>query len=717
MPDESFNPPSPPGDQPANGAAVKIGDLSDITDSRVNVAGGNLTQVHIEHAHFEAPPASQLIPYELPYHNLPRPDYACFVGREAELAWLRSRLSPKDRSWQIAITGIGGVGKSALALAIAHGYLEKYKHLPKRERFDAIIWISAKEEVLTAQGKEKADQPENLLRTLEDVYTAIAHTLEREDITRALPKDQGRVVEKALKVQRTLLIMDNLESVQDERIKPFLRNLPPPTKAIITSREWLDVADVWQLKGLSAAEADQLILEEASLRQVSLDALQRQRIYDLTSGLPLPIKLAVARLSGGESFPAVERWLGDATGDLPEYCIKGQAELALQRDQNALNMLLACSLFDRSCGASSDTLGFVVDLSPIDRDRCLAILQKLFLINRTPDDRYYVLPILQRYISNQFPTITSTILVDRWVTWLLSFVKTKGEDFRYKAENLCEYSIEYPNIVGGIRWCLEQNQWEQLYDLAVPSWSYFYVTGNYSLMEEICKAAEKAAYILADERKIGKVKFWVAQLIYWSGNRDYEKIVAQAREIEEIGLNCRDMILFGEARELRSYILYRNGQYDESEKLAHSLIEIGIKNDLPFLSYYGAERISVIALLRGDISGADQWAEKTKFYAEELNSKRHIVGAGLVKARVLVEQKRYDEAEEVFLNNIRLATNIGEHRRLADHKRYLSLLYSQTNRIQLARQTAEEALEIYHRMGMEGFTQSIKEMLSHLSEN
>ncbi|MBC7226463.1 MAG: ATP-binding protein [Thermoflexales bacterium] len=72
-----------------------------------------------------------------PLHNLPQPDYVRFVGREEELAWLRQRLSPSSRVWVIALTGIGGVGKTALALKIAHEYRERYGELPPEERFDA----------------------------------------------------------------------------------------------------------------------------------------------------------------------------------------------------------------------------------------------------------------------------------------------------------------------------------------------------------------------------------------------------------------------------------------------------------------------------------------------------------------------------------------------------------------------------------------------------
>jgi hypothetical protein len=51
-----------------------------------------------------------------PRHNLPPRDYERFVGRQPELAELRRLLGPHSRAFVVTIDGIGGIGKSALAL-------------------------------------------------------------------------------------------------------------------------------------------------------------------------------------------------------------------------------------------------------------------------------------------------------------------------------------------------------------------------------------------------------------------------------------------------------------------------------------------------------------------------------------------------------------------------------------------------------------------------
>jgi hypothetical protein len=53
-----------------------------------------------------------------PRHNLPPRDYEHFIGRQSKLAELRRLLQPypKSGTYVITIDGIGGIGKSSLAL-------------------------------------------------------------------------------------------------------------------------------------------------------------------------------------------------------------------------------------------------------------------------------------------------------------------------------------------------------------------------------------------------------------------------------------------------------------------------------------------------------------------------------------------------------------------------------------------------------------------------
>ncbi len=188
-----------------------------------------------------------------------------------------------------------------------------------------------------------------------------------------------------------------------------------------------------------------------------MTAEESLRIYELTQGLPLPIKLAVARLSGDESFDAVTRWLGDATGDIPEYCIAGQIELARARNPVAWQMIVACSLFDRESGASDTCLGVIVDVSRFDRDRALADLLRLFLINRGENERDRTLPIVQRYVESSLANDSSLgWIVDRWLDWLMNVAQNYGGKYDDDMTSRRIIELEYQNLRIGIHWCQER---------------------------------------------------------------------------------------------------------------------------------------------------------------------------------------------------------------------------------------------------------------------
>lgn len=76
-----------------------------------------------------------------PLHNLPQPNYGKFIGREQEKNKLLNKLLayPHSTNSVITIDGIGGIGKSVLALEVSHYFLREYNNLPLEERFDAIL--------------------------------------------------------------------------------------------------------------------------------------------------------------------------------------------------------------------------------------------------------------------------------------------------------------------------------------------------------------------------------------------------------------------------------------------------------------------------------------------------------------------------------------------------------------------------------------------------
>jgi len=555
-----------------------------------------------------------------------------------------------------------------------------------------------------------------VLHTLEDVYTVIARALEREDITRAVAEDQGRLVERALKEQRTLLLMDNLESVKDERVKPFLRNLPTPTKAIITSREWLDVADVREMKGLEAGEAEQLIAGEAELRQVQLDATQRQRLYELTSGLPLPLKLAVARLSGGENFAAVERWLGDAAGELPEYCIQGQAELARQRDANTWKLLLACALFDRGVGASREALGYVADLSQADRDRGLAQLQRLFLVNCTEKDRFWVLPIVQRYAGEQIAQESeSQQTIDRWLEWLLQFARKNGGDLRQRIEMLPIFEQEYPNLLSAIRWCREHRRWNTLFELAEQTWGLPYLVGLHQEWEEIIESAEMDARATNDERKRGRVEMQMGRLA-WLRGAPVEIICRHLDMVEEIGLRYQMHADTGDAIVIRVHMLEYENRLEEAEVVAMALLEKSRRiRDMQY-QFEAVYRLSSIEVQKSNFQQAESWLNEAEKIAHQIGSTRNFAALQHRRGCLALEAKNYNTAETLLLDA--LAKNISwkAARFAAYNQQRLAQVYLAAHHFQLARRYAEEALITFQRMGVSRDIEISQQILTQIAQ-
>jgi predicted ATPase/DNA-binding CsgD family transcriptional regulator len=227
-------------------------------------------------------------------HNLPAP-LTSLLGRGRELEGVAETLR---RTRLVTLTGPGGVGKTRLALELAHRQL--------RRRPDG-VWLVD----LTAG----TDAPEV------GAETARMLGLRSAPGTTVTDSLRGYLAERDL-----LLVLDNCEHViaPSAELATALLTTCPAVRILATSREPLGVRGetVWSLDPLEPEDASRLFVERARQRRpdfvpgAEVDATIRQ-LCERLDRLPLAIELAAARvgaMSPGEILAALETELGELGG-------------------------------------------------------------------------------------------------------------------------------------------------------------------------------------------------------------------------------------------------------------------------------------------------------------------------------------------------------------------------------------------------------------------
>jgi hypothetical protein len=650
------------------------------------------------------------------YANVPQLSY--FVGRDEELEWLKQNLSPSKRTWLFLITGIGGVGKTALAQAIGAYYRDQYATLDPGERFEAIIWVSAKEDRLTVQGSQQIGLPGLTVRTLEDIYTTIAQTLGREDILRAVIEKQPALINQAVSSQRTLLIIDNLETIRDKHVQAFLQNLPMPTKAIITTRDWLDVANHRRLQGLPDEHAEALIAEEASMRNVAISPADRKELVRRTAGLPLPIQLSIARLSAGQSFAQVLRWLGDAEGDLPEYCLRGQIALACAQNSHTWSILEACSLFDRESGTSREAVRTISNLSIADCDEAIATLYQHSLIDINQNDRITLLPITQE--SVRFDLARSPEhdqLIDAWLDWLIYIASNFGAKLNLNMELFDFVRLEYPNLLSGVRWCYDQRRWDALLDIAEGTWFYPHVTSLFNEFREILTYAIEAAKKIDDLNREGFFSYWMGWLAPLQGER--EKGLQYLARAEEIALQEHNDRLLADVSYMRANELLNKSPLTpkasaEAEILLQKSLAISTEQHFPQIKSMAASRLGQIIGERGAYNQALALLQIAEHAASEIGWQRGLAWAKYRRGCVKLAMQSLTEAKTLFNESLHIIEPWDERYLIGDNKYLLAQVYAAEGDAVSAKVLAEAAYDIFDRLGVDKKKSRVRALIASL---
>ena len=344
------------------------------------------------------------------FDNLPRPDYSDFFGRTDETQQILDSIA-HPRAWITVIDGIGGVGKTALALNCA----EQIKARAVREEndFEYVIWASAKTERLVPTGITQLQPGFTDLRSLTRTI------LETTGFGDYEPDNPDELVKEILSISRTLLVLDNLETVTEPDVFEFLLEIPAPSKVLATTRTRLEGSQKnLRLTALPTPDALELIRQLAD----DLDVPELEEVEDATlvsliqrvGGIPLAIKLAVGRIATGMPLASYLDKLdsGAAQYDLLEFCF---AESWADLNQDARKVLLAIILFGEQ--PSEVELRRVIGIPEMRLSEAIGTLTRRAFLNRSfhrerQTNLYSLLPLTEDFIrqeSEQYPDIKAQL--------------------------------------------------------------------------------------------------------------------------------------------------------------------------------------------------------------------------------------------------------------------------------------------------------------------
>lgn len=431
--------------------------------------------------------------YQLPYCNLPKQDNE-FIGRQKDLKDLLKFISLNYRAPIITVDGIGGVGKTALVVEVAYQSWEaKHGIATDAPIFDAIIFVSAKENYLLPHGIVPRLQRESTLR---DIFRVIASTLKDQSITQSTPEDQLNRVYESLSKQKTLLIVDNLETIAEKKeVLAFLSDLPPTTKAVITTREQVVIHAPIRLDCLPEEDSLHLILQQATEKGVILNDQQSRGLYERFGGVPIALIYAIGQLASGYSLETLLDKSSPLPEDVAHFCFQNSVQPL--RGQPAHKLLVSLAIFHAApvWDVVTEVAGLKTD--PINANKGFARLQQLSLV-RQQEGRYEMLPLTREYALAELAAYSDfeQEARERWVRWYLDFAQ------RYGQQEWNEWHIQFDrleaegvNLLEVLEWCAVLERYQDVKDLWKSLKNYSHIYGYWEdrlfWMQWLIEASER----------------------------------------------------------------------------------------------------------------------------------------------------------------------------------------------------------------------------------
>lgn len=445
-----------------------------------------------------------------PHVALPARPYR-FGGRHDELAVIESRVlaaTAEHSPAAVWISGMPGVGKTALAVEAAHQLRERVPDgqiLVQLNGFTPEVAPAGLGEVLgtllEALGVPPEQHPPTISQRIAQYQSALAGT-------------------------RTLIVLDNAASEAHVR---SLLPAAPGCVALITSRQTagVEIADEVRLRPLTPAAAAALFRDLAGADRVLGKRALAEAVITRCGFVPLPIKMIAAQLRQHRSWPLehVVRLLAESSpwqgNDYAAAACSVSYQLLSGPEQTLFRLFGRLPGADLGVAAAAALAG-----QPVAQVRVtLESLHGASLLEEPEPERYLMLDPLKEFATGLLapePTEAFGRLLDFYLTGvaravgvLYPFDRDRQPPVTRDAPDEAGFSdakaarswlsAERANLLEAIRYAAGHRRPEHTWQLAVLLWRWYYASGYLREWSETLELAREVVEESGDRQGLAYV--------------------------------------------------------------------------------------------------------------------------------------------------------------------------------------------------------------------
>ena len=621
-------------------------------------------------------------------NNLPA-SLSSFVGREADLGDLRTVLG-SQRS--VTLVGVGGVGKTRLALELARGAVAS---------FDAVWFVE--------------------LAGLDAGSSVVDHVARTLGIREERDRERSVSLSDALGAGRQLLVLDTCEHVlgASADIAAELVRSCPELHVLATSREPLRIAGevvrrvaAMRLPDDRTAPADseavRLFVERARAtdpRALSDGPGAERIIADVCvalDGLPLAIELAAA-LVGELSLDELADQLDDQLGALvrgprtmPRHeTLRAAMQWSYGLLQTAEREVLAeLSVFAGTFGAEAAravtgredvevTIAALVDRSLCERR------------SRRSDEGLYLLAPVRAFAAEQLAANVTDVLRDRHLVWHRELAEQARTQLR-RAEQAAwidRLDDAYDDLRSAVGWAHASSADDEL-RLAVALAPFWIVRGDWSLGRGALEAA-----LRGEPRSSLAARAWLELGSLARLQGDDGSARSSFERADELAEAHGDEVVSIAARGGLARLLSDRGDHADASAAVERLLTRARHIEAPDLVANLLGELGGSSQFLGDLTGAREAFTEAAAIARSLGDVRRVAGLEGCRGTVAFIEGDIATARRVFEQERALAQELRDEALIATATSHLASCASREGDHDAACALYAESLEIFRRLG------------------